>query len=337
MWYDLHGRHDLPWQSDNAYYVWLSEVMLQQTQVKTVIPYFNNFIKHFPSVEALAQASLDDVLANWAGLGYYTRARNLHKAAVEINLHWNKNFSKNPDDWLALSGIGRSTAAAIVSQSFDIPLAILDGNVKRVLSRYYAIEGWTGNKKIENILWLKAEQLIPKEKGANYTQAIMDLGATVCKRNKPLCTTCPVQLDCEAYQLDKTKELPTRKPKKVLPKQERFFALILKGKTLLMVKRPPVGIWGGLWSLPEFETETQCLKFIEKNNFALQKDLCSVDPLLHKFSHYELQLKPLVLNVSKNKQAQSVNELDEVTWFELDNIPKGIATPINKLINRCIK
>ena len=138
--------------------------MLQQTQVKTVIPYFNNFIKHFPSVEALAQASLDDVLANWAGLGYYTRARNLHKAAVEIDLHWNKNFYKNPDDWLALSGIGRSTAAAIVSQSFDIPLAILDGNVKRVLSRYYAIEGWTGNKKIENILWLKAEQLIPKKR-----------------------------------------------------------------------------------------------------------------------------------------------------------------------------
>ncbi len=354
IWYKQNGRHDLPWQSPRTpYRVWLSEIMLQQTQVATVIPYFENFLNTFPNFQTLASAPVDDVMALWAGLGYYTRARNLHKAAIFVANQWTDADYKNPQSWLALSGVGPSTANAIVSQSFDTPLAILDGNVKRVLTRYLNITGCPANKKVEDVLWQEAKKLVPKTDGANYTQAIMDLGATICKRSKPMCACCPVQQHCQALLLDKVAELPTKKPKKVLPKQERFFALIQSEGKLLMEKRPPTGIWGGLWSLPEFETEALLQIFLKdkqyiaenKPVFVADKDVGTehcrsivlADPLHHKFSHYELTLKPILVNViKKHPNNTKLMESDGLLWYKYSQIPKGISTPINKLIKKHI-
>lgn len=311
--------------------------MLQQTQVTTVIPYFEKFIARFADFQSLALAPLDDVLALWAGLGYYTRARNLHKAAIVVVNDWTEADYKKPQSWQALAGVGASTANAIVSQSYDVPLAILDGNVKRVLSRYLNIEGWPSQKKVEDVLWQEAKKLVPNNNGANYTQAIMDLGATVCKRNQPACACCPLQQNCQALLLDKVVELPTRKPKKELPKQERLFALIHNDGQLLMEKRPPVGIWGGLWSLPEFATEQALTVFLNTQGYKALKSPIFVDPLVHKFSHYQLTLKPILIEVSpKYPNKSKILESDDLLWYKYSEIPQGVSTPINKLIKKHI-
>ncbi|TNC94429.1 MAG: A/G-specific adenine glycosylase [Gallionellaceae bacterium] len=255
VWQRAHGRHDLPWQEQDAYRVWLSEIMLQQTQVATVIPYFQRFVTSFPNIAVLAAATEDQVLAHWSGLGYYARGRNLHKAARIIVAKFGGEFPEKFEDILELPGIGRSTAAAVCALAFHQRRAILDGNVKRVLARYRGIEGWAGEKQVEEQLWQQAEALLPNEGVATYTQALMDMGATICTRSRPKCVLCPVQTDCIALQTDRINTLPTPKPKNVIPERHATFLLLMHGNDILLEKRPSSGIWGGLWCPPQFDGE----------------------------------------------------------------------------------
>jgi A/G-specific adenine glycosylase len=251
-WQQRHGRHSLPWQATrDPYRIWLSEIMLQQTQVATVIPYFERFVARFPDLPALAAAHEDDVLALWSGLGYYSRARNLHAAARAIMAGHGGTFPAVPAAIAQLPGIGRSTAAAIAALAFGQPCAILDGNVKRVLTRHGGIAGWPGDKKTETALWTLAESLLPRTAVESYTQGMMDLGALVCTRSQPACSACPVKVDCIAHTQGRTQELPTPRPQKVLPEKQVQMLLLLDRGELMLEKRPSRGIWGGLWSLPE--------------------------------------------------------------------------------------
>ena len=293
-WYKLHGRHDLPWQKKTSLYrTWVSEIMLQQTQVATVIPYFNKFMQRFPDITVLAQASQDDVLLHWAGLGYYSRARNLHKAARLIAEQHDGRFPQSYDDVLALPGIGPSTAGAILAQALGQRHAILDGNVKRVLARYQAIEGWPGQSLIAKQLWLWAEKYTPEQHVDAYTQAIMDLGATVCTRATARCDVCPLMGGCQAYQTNRVAELPTRKPKKVLPVREKRLLIIRNEKgAYLMEKRPPAGIWGGLWSLPELAMDQLVAEAVNQNWQLTVNDHSDLPVFRHTFSHFHLDITP---------------------------------------------
>jgi len=293
-WYKLHGRHDLPWQKKTSLYrTWVSEIMLQQTQVATVIPYFNKFMQRFPDITVLAQASQDDVLLHWAGLGYYSRARNLHKAARLIAEQHDGRFPQSYDDVLALPGIGPSTAGAILAQALGQRHAILDGNVKRVLARYQAVEGWPGQSLIEKQLWLWAEKYTPEQHVDDYTQAIMDLGATVCARATARCDVCPLMEGCQAYQTNRVAELPTRKPKKVLPVREKRLLIIRNEKgAYLMEKRPPAGIWGGLWSLPELAMDQLVAETVNQNWQLTVNDHSDLPVFRHTFSHFHLDITP---------------------------------------------
>jgi A/G-specific adenine glycosylase len=251
-WYDIHGRKHLPWQQDiTPYKVWVSEIMLQQTQVTTVIPYFERFMQSFPSVVELANAAQDDVLHHWTGLGYYARARNLHKAAKQIVEVHGGTFPDNIDDVIALPGIGRSTAGAVLSISRNQRHPILDGNVKRVLARYYAIGGWPGQKAVENALWEVAEKNTPEKRSANYTQVMMDLGAMVCTRSKPKCDECPLQHDCLAYAQGAQTEFPGKKPKKAIPERSTLLIVPLFQQQVYLEQRPSSGLWGGLYGFIE--------------------------------------------------------------------------------------
>lgn len=340
-WYEQYGRKDLPWQqARSAYRVWVSEIMLQQTQVKTVIPYFEKFMQSFPQVLDLANAHEDDVLHHWSGLGYYARARNLHKSAQQVRDEHKGGFPLNYDDVLALPGIGRSTAGAILAQAVGQRHAILDGNVKRVLSRFHAVHGWTGQARIQDLLWGFAEQHTPEKQLADYTQAIMDLGATLCTRSKPDCEACPLQQECEAYATDQVGFLPTPKPKKALPvKSVRMLLLRNAEQQILLEKRPPSGIWGGLWSLPEMPLEDAVEEWCE-NHYQLRVSCLSEQPVMrHTFSHYHLDITPCVVEV--NNPGQSVMEAERRVWYKatqndrnVSNQVLGLATPVSHLLNR---
>jgi A/G-specific adenine glycosylase len=252
-WHDTHGRKDLPWQKHStAYRVWISEIMLQQTQVATVIPYYDRFMDRFPDLISLANAELDDVLHLWSGLGYYARARNLHKAAKSVRDDHGGVFPMEFEEVTALPGIGRSTAAAILALADNQHHAILDGNVKRVLTRYYMVEGWPGAPSVIQALWSLAEKLTPAQRVAQYTQAIMDLGATLCTRSRPACAICPLTADCQAHAANRQAEFPHRRPKKKLPVRETTFVMMCdQAGQVMLERRPPSGIWGGLWGFPE--------------------------------------------------------------------------------------
>ena len=255
IWYDNYGRKNLPWQRNrDPYRIWLSQIMLQQTQVKTVIPYFKKFIQVFPDIKSLATADLDHVLHLWTGLGYYARARNLHKTAKIICQNYDEHFPESFDEVLKLPGIGRSTAGAILSLAHGQHQIILDGNVKRVLARFHGITGWPGFKKVEEILWLNAADHTPKQQVAQYNQAIMDLGATVCTRSQPDCRPCPIAKKCYAQQNGEQKNYPGSKPRQSLPQKNVVMAMIQNNKNeVLLLQRPPTGIWGSLWCFPELE------------------------------------------------------------------------------------
>lgn len=257
-WYDQHGRKDLPWQQNaSPYHIWLSEVMLQQTQVTTVIPYYQRFIERFSDISALAQAHIDEVLSYWSGLGYYARGRNLHKAAVIMQQDHAGLVPQDFNALLRLPGIGRSTAGAIMALAFHQRYPILDGNVKRVLARYDAIDRWPGEKQTESAMWDRAEQLLPNERIANYIQAQMDLGATLCTRSKPACTRCPLQSDCQAYATGNPSLFPVKKTRKIQPTRKTFWLIYINQKQqILLQQRPSTGIWGGLWSFPETTSES---------------------------------------------------------------------------------
>ncbi len=329
-WFDLHGRKDLPWQQDiNPYRVWLSETMLQQTQVVTVIPYFNAFIARFPTLESLATAPVDDVLQHWSGLGYYARARNLHKTAQRIvELGY---FPDTLDELLTLSGIGLSTAGAILSIAFQKSQPILDGNVRRVLARFHAVYGWTGSTPVSKQLWALSAKFTPVERVADYTQAMMDLGATLCTRCKPACHQCPLYSHCQARITDTVALLPTPKPAKTLPVKQLFFLLLRTAdQQVLLEKRPPLGIWGGLWSLPEFDSVANAQLWCLNKHIRIVTQQ-ALAPQRHTFSHYHLDYTPLLIQT--DNPTDCVMEGKHIVWYNAEQINNlGLATPIKHLL-----
>lgn len=333
-WFDQHGRKHLPWQQGiTPYRVWLSEIMLQQTQVATVIPYFEKFIARFPTVESLAAAPIDDVLYLWTGLGYYARARNLHRCAQTIARDFGGEF---PDTVAALSeltGIGRSTAGAIVSIAHQKPAAILDGNVKRVLARHYAVEGWPGETATLRKLWDYAEQHTPTQRSNHYTQAMMDLGATVCTRSKPACQRCPLATTCRAFLQQNVNAYPGKKPRKTLPvKSVQLLMMRNPAGDIYLHQRPPQGIWGGLWSFPEIASDVDVHTYVEdKFSPVITHEVW--DSYRHTFSHYHLDITPVLLQL--NKSVPRVAEGQESIWYNLHKPESlGLAAPVKKLLEK---
>ena len=329
-WYRQHGRHDLPWQHNaTPYRVWVSEIMLQQTQVSTVIPYYQRFMQRFPFVQTLATAKIDEVLHLWTGLGYYARARNLHKTAQLICALHGGEFPRSLDGLEALPGIGRSTAGAILSLSMGQRGVILDGNVKRVLCRYYAIERWSGETETQKQLWHLAQLSTPDLGFADYTQAMMDLGATVCTRSKPDCSRCPLRADCQALARQRVSSLPVSKPRKTLPVRQIYMLLCHHQHEVLLEQRPANGIWGGLWSLPEFSELDALLTWAGSHQARPQQHW----PVArHTFSHFHLDITPVLATVSPNGVAETPPGL---CWYPLDHSVKlGLAAPVKKLLQR---
>jgi len=334
-WFDKHGRHDLPWQTDRtAYRVWISEIMLQQTQVNTVIPYFERFMDRFPAIEDLAAAETDQVLHLWTGLGYYARARNLHKAAKIIVKTYGGSFPNTVEGLMELDGIGQSTAGAIAAISMGVRAPILDGNVKRVLARYHCIAGWPEQSSTKKQLWEIAESLTPHKRMDDYTQAIMDLGATVCTRSKPSCPDCPLQLDCGAHQQDRIAEFPGKKAKKILPtKSVAMFILQNRFGEVLLEKRPTAGIWGSLYSLPE-SPEPSCSPKLVGASLDGETDSGSeeLEKIRHSFSHYHLDITPVRIQATK---LDEIAETDRWLWYPLDHsLEVGLAAPVKKLLSK---
>ncbi|MCW8919570.1 MAG: A/G-specific adenine glycosylase [Gammaproteobacteria bacterium] len=331
-WYDDHGRHHLPWQQrPTPYRVWLSEVMLQQTQVATVLPYYQRFMGRFPEVGDLAGADEDEVLALWSGLGYYSRARNLHRAARLIRDEHGGRFPVTFDAVLALPGIGRSTAGAILAIAAGQHHPILDGNVKRVLSRYHAVEGWPGRREVEQQLWALAAEHTPQQRTADYTQAIMDLGATLCTRSKPGCERCPMSRDCAALGQGRVAEFPGKKPRKALPVKQVVMPLVLNGRgEVWLQKRPPTGIWGGLWSLPECDDEAAFARWRDEHLGANDRGL-ALEPIKHTFSHYHLLIHPQ--RIQLQQQGNRVADGGAMVWQPLAQLEQlGLPAPVRRLL-----
>jgi len=334
-WFDQHGRKDLPWQiRPTPYRVWVSEIMLQQTQVATVIPYFLRFMERFPDVASLARAPLDDVLHLWSGLGYYARARHLHAAAREICAHHASNFPQKLEDLIALPGIGRSTAGAIVALTHQGRAPILDGNVKRVLTRVFAIEGWTGASALQRELWSLAEALTPEHRVADYTQAIMDLGATVCARANPACSQCPLNSACAARQQGRVDDFPARKPRTALPTCDATLVIMCDPTgAVLLERRPPSGIWGGLWSLPECPPE-QAPEAWCQTHYAFAAERSETLPRMrHSFTHYHLNIHPLRLHGCMRSD-QAMEAAGRVWYKGSTATPLGMPAPVKKLVQQ---
>ncbi len=332
-WFDQYGRKHLPWQQNiTAYRVWLSEIMLQQTQVTTVIPYFERFIAQFPNVQALAAAPIDEVLHLWTGLGYYARARNLHKCAQLVVNQYGGEFPATVEALAELPGIGRSTAGAIASIAFQQRAAILDGNVKRVLARYHAVEGWPGQGDVLNQLWDIAETYTPNKRANHYTQAMMDMGATLCTRSKPKCEQCPLREGCIAYAQGNPQDYPGKKTKKALPeKTVQLLMLRNPAGDLLLEQRPAQGIWGGLWSFPELALDADPQAYAEDR----YGKLASVEvwnSYRHTFSHYHLDITPVLIQLAKTPTAIG----EAVTHWYNPHQPHalGLAAPVKKLLEK---
>ena len=336
-WFETHGRKDLPWQLDpSPYRVWVSEVMLQQTQVQTVIPYFQAFMNSFPLVQALAAAPVDNVLHHWSGLGYYARARNLHAAAKQICADHGGKLPLEVARLTALPGIGRSTAGAILALACGIREPILDGNVKRVLTRYREIEGFPGQSKVTKVLWQVADELTPNAEVGAYTQAIMDLGATVCVVKRPLCLACPVQDDCRARVSGRQHELPTPRPKRELPQHTITFVMVRDNNGhLLLKRRPPAGIWGGLWGFPECETGIDVQQWCSEVLGIRIKHTEKLSPLAHGFTHYHLEIQPIIADVAQDSVSAAVMEGADMLWYNCASPqPVGLAAPVRLLIEQ---
>ena len=323
-WQKKHGRHDLPWQGTrDPYAIWVSEIMLQQTQVATVIPYYNRFIARLPDLAALAAAPLDDVMRLWSGLGYYSRARNLHRAAQMMMSAHGGRFPRSVNEVAALPGVGRSTAAAICVFAFGQRHAILDGNVKRVLARLRGIKGYPGTKRVADRLWQEAEQMLPRRGAQPYTQGLMDLGATVCVSRKPRCEACPVRADCVAVRRGWVAKLPAARPRKPLPRRRAILLALTRGGEVLLEKRPPAGIWGGMWSLPETARKADIAASCLKRFGARVIEIESLPPIAHGFTHFKLEIQPLRLRVSALvPQAAEPG----VVWLPLEEA-RGAAIP----------
>lgn len=333
-WFDQHGRKHLPWQQNiTPYRVWLSEIMLQQTQVTTVIPYFERFTERFPTVADLAAAPVDDVLHLWTGLGYYARARNLHRCAQQVVGDYGGEFPVTVDELAALPGIGESTAGAIVSIAFGKTATILDGNVKRVLARYHAIEGWPGQSAPLKALWQVARQHTPTARCNHYTQAMMDLGAIVCTRTKPACDTCPLGDGCVARATGTQLQYPGKKPKKDKPVKATYL-LMLRAPSgdLLLQQRPLQGIWGGLWSFPELALSDSVADYCADHH-GTPTDIEYWDSYRHTFSHYHLDITPVLVQLPE--PSPGVMASDRVLWYNVSQPPAvGLAAPVKRLLEQ---
>jgi len=338
-WFDHFGRKNLPWQFDKtAYRVWVSEIMLQQTQASTVIPYFERFMKRFPTMHALSSSIQDEILHLWTGLGYYSRARNLHRSAQLTMQHFKGELPNTLDELLTLPGIGRSTAGAILAIAFKQKAAILDGNVKRVLTRVFGITDWPGEKKVSDTLWNIAESLTPENRVEDYTQAIMDIGATVCIRGKPQCEVCPLTTLCAARKLGIEKTLPHPKPKKKLPIRQATFLVLRHEKSVLLKKRPPTGIWGGLWSLPElpdFLSHDAIHNYCQQHFKLSPQQVEMGQPFRHTFSHFHLDMLPVFVTVIK--KPTKIMEDDQQIWYNLSKSQAvGLPAPVKKLLRNLL-
>lgn len=318
----------MPWQCTDAYYVWLSEIMLQQTQVVTVIPYFQRFVAAFPTVSALADAREDEVLAHWSGLGYYARGRNLHKAAQIIAAVHGGQFPRHFDQIIELPGIGRSTASAICALAYNDRRAILDGNVRRVLARYCGISGSPAVKSVEAKLWEVAESLLPASDVDVYTQAMMDMGATLCTRSSPKCERCPVSADCVAKRTDRVAFLPTPRAKKTVPERHAVFLLAENDGAVLLEKRDSSGLWGGLWCLPQFADETELKIWCAEQGF-YGTEFEALMPFTHVFTHFKLHIRPLLLSLSAKFKVEGTVWMDRC-----EALNAAIPTPVRTVLNQ---
>ena len=333
-WYHEYGRKSLPWQRNKtAYRVWLSEIMLQQTQVATVIPYYQQFLKSFPSIQSLADASIDAVLQHWQGLGYYARARNLHRAAQIMRDEHAAQFPQDMEQVMALPGIGRSTAGAILTFACNQSWPILDGNVKRTLARCFQVGGWYGQSKTMSELWQIAGQLTPAEKTAEYNQAMMDLGAMVCLKTRPSCEVCPLSGFCTSYKHNTQARFPEKKPPKSKPQKQTLMLLHRYQNRVLLYRRPPVGIWGGLWSLPEVagneaiaDWQTNYLAATQEPN-EIKKNI-----LKHQFTHFSLDISLAVIEMQR--LPQQVADEENMVFVKLDQLPDyGLPTPVKRILD----
>ena len=332
-WQRVHGRHDLPWQNTrDAYRIWVSEIMLQQTQVAAVIGYYARFLERFPDVASLAAASDEDVMRQWSGLGYYSRARNLHRAAKVVVGEFGGDFPMTRDALQALPGIGRSTAAAIAAFAFGGHAAILDGNVKRVFARHFCVEGYPGSPAIETALWRRAESLLPARDVETYTQGLMDLGATLCTRARPRCATCPLATSCGARAGGRTAELPHRKPRAPLPRRSCVMLVVLDSATVLLERRPPAGIWGGLWCLPQADDMASARALAERLGVDWPGRR-TLPAIAHGFTHYHLAIAPVLLHAARlPRSATGVEEPGRV-WLPLsDAHGAALPAPVKKLL-----
>jgi A/G-specific adenine glycosylase len=328
-WQQGHGRHTLPWQAcRDPYRIWLSEIMLQQTQVATVIPYFERFVAVFPDLSTLAAAHEDEVLALWSGLGYYSRARNLHAAARTITRTYGGRFPATPDAIQQLPGVGRSTAAAVASLAFGHRCAILDGNVKRVLARHGGVRGWTGDKKVETELWQRAESLLPTRAVEAYTQGMMDLGALVCTRTQPACSNCPVNADCIAHTQRRTADLPTPRPRRILPERQVQMLLLLDRGELMLEKRPSNGIWGGMWSLPELPPGIDPTSHCREHFGFTARSQLALHQFSHSFTHFKLHIQPVQMQLAP-RHASPAGRI----WLPpVDALDAALPAPVRKLV-----
>ena len=338
-WFDVHGRKHLPWQIDKTpYRVWISEIMLQQTQVNTVIPYYQKFVQSFPDVLSLANAAEDKVLKHWSGLGYYARARNLHKTAKIIRDEYAGRFPEQFEQVVQLPGVGRSTAGAILSLALNQHHVILDGNVKRVLSRLHKVDGWAGQTATANKLWLLAEKYTPKQRVADYNQAMMDLGATLCVRGKNVkCKQCPLVDDCLAHRDQQVADYPVSKPKKTISTKQTYMLMLCnKDRAVYLEKRPPVGIWGGLWAFPQHESLESMHQWCgETLNVKIKKQQ-QWEKMRHTFSHFHLDITPVFVEASNPKNI--VMEENRSVWYKLgQRHDRGYATPMMKLFKKLEK
>lgn len=331
QWFERSGRKHLPWQQDpTPYRVWVSEIMLQQTQVGTVIGYYRRFVQRFPDIESLAAAPVDEVLHLWTGLGYYARARNLHRAAQLVMSQHGGKFPESIEAVQSLPGIGRSTAGAILALSRSQRHPILDGNVKRVLARHFAIEGFPGERHVEQKLWQLAQACTPAERVAQYTQAIMDLGATVCLRSRPLCDVCPLSASCVARAAGKQGALPTPRPRKARPQRAAFVVLAFHDGAALLERRPPAGIWGGLWTFPQFDDLHAAQRWIDAQTVP-EAAAERLAPYRHSFTHFDLTLHPIVVRAGS---VPGVTDPARYCWYDSRQPAKiGLAKPVLELLS----
>ena len=334
-WQKTHGRHDLPWQKTrDAYRIWLSEIMLQQTQVATVIPYYRRFLDRFPDVESLAAAAQDDVLTLWSGLGYYSRARNLHQAAKMVIAEHSACIPRDFEALLELPGIGRSTAAAIAVFAYGARHAILDGNVKRLFARRFGIGGYAGDAKVAAVLWGETERQLPSRNIESYTQGLMDLGAAVCTRTKPRCTACPVASDCVANLENAISKYPAPRPRKVLPQRHTHMLVLLHAQQVLLEKRPPTGIWGGMWSLPEVVPEADLISCARRYGVAVVAHT-AMPVVAHGFTHFKLDIVPQRMVVSR---VMSRAAAPGTMWLPVDEaLGAAIPAPVKRILTTVLR